>query len=160
MAVPSVKSFTNPHIGEVLDSQHGPQVVRRPLTITAEVVPQSADGVIVAQGGSTNGYSLYLQHGKLAFTVREKKTPVTIVAKETPAGRLAIVAKLAADGAITLSIAGNRVAEGHAAGLLPAQPGENFCIGFDDKSAVGDYEGENRFAGTIEKLEVRAAIEP
>ena len=133
---------------------------RRPLTISAEVVPRSADGVIVAQGGNTNGYALYLRQGKLAFTVREKKNAVTIIAQQTPAGRLAIVARLAADGTMTLSINKGQVGEGHAPGLLPVQPRESFCIGFDDGQPVGDYAGENRFIGTIEKLEIRAAVEP
>jgi hypothetical protein len=136
-APPANKVFANPRVGDVLDHLHGPQVARRPLTIVAEVVPQSADGVIVAQGGSSVGYSLYLHHGQLAFTVREKKKPVTIIAKQTPAGRLAIVARLAADGTMTLTINKGQAAAGRAPGWLPAQPRENFCIGFDDGQPLG-----------------------
>jgi hypothetical protein len=61
---------------------------------------------------------------------------------------------------MTLSINNDRVAEGHVSGLLPAQPKENFCIGFDDGQPVGNYDGENRFSGKIEILEVRTVLGP
>jgi arylsulfatase len=155
-----VKSFKNPRIGEFLGRDEAPQVARKPLWISVEVEPQTRDGVIVAHGGSATGYALHLSDGKLVFTVRQRKQPVAITASETPAGRLAIQARLAADGAMTLVINGKQAAAGKSPGLFPVQPQEHFCIGFDDGQPVGDYGVENRFSGKIENLTVRAGTGP
>jgi hypothetical protein len=56
---------------------------------------------------------------------------------------------------MSLQIDGHKVAEGKAAGTLPVQPVENFCVGFDDRMPVGDYQGENRFKGKIENLRIK-----
>jgi len=158
--LPSVKSFKNPRIGAVLGREQAPQVAHKPLLISVEVEPRSPDGVIVAHGGNATGYALHLRDGKLVFTVRQRKQPVAITASETPAGRLSIQARLAADGAMTLVINGKNVAAGKAPGLLPVQPQEHFCIGLDDGQPVGDYGTQNRFSGRIENLTVRAGTEP
>ena len=55
---------------------------------------------------------------------------------------------------MTLQINGRKVADGKAAGPLTVQPAEDFCVGFDDKQPVGDYQGENRFRGEIANLKI------
>ena len=55
---------------------------------------------------------------------------------------------------MTLLIDGVKAAESRAAGLLPVQPQENFCLGFDDGAAVGDFGAAGPFRGKIEKLRI------
>jgi hypothetical protein len=112
------------------------------------------NGVIVAHGGSTTGYALYLLGGKLLFVVKVDGVSVAITASATPTGRFHAEARLAADRSITLIINGQKVAEGKANALLPLQPVENFCVGFDDQQPVGKYGDTQRFSGTIENLKV------
>ena len=148
------KSLAELRIGDVLDSRRAPQVAGHSLTIAAEIETKAHEGVIVAQGGNTTGYALHLRDGKLVFTVRERKQATDITADETHPGKFAVEARLAADGAMTLTIDGRKVAEGKAAGPLPFQPQENFCVGDDDGNPVGDYGKPTRFSGTIKNLSV------
>ena len=110
--LPSAKSFKNPRIGQFLGREQAPQVAHKPLVISVEVEPQKRDGVIVAHGGNATGYALHLKDGKLVFTVRQRKQPVAIPASDTPAGRFTVLARVAADGAMTLAINGKQVAAG------------------------------------------------
>jgi arylsulfatase A-like enzyme len=143
-------------IGEVVEHDEAPQIADKELTISAEVEPKTREGVIVAQGGSAFGYALHLHEGRPVFTVREEGQPVFITASEAPAGRFRLQAHLARNGALTLAVDGKIVATGRVPGLISAQPQENFCVGFDDGQAVGDYDGAQLFAGTIEHLRVVA----
>src|SRR5713226_8800959 len=69
-------------IGEVLSQGEAPQIGGKPLTISAEVRAESPEGVIVAQGGSFNGYALHVHGGKPVFTVRVAGEVFSISAPE------------------------------------------------------------------------------
>jgi arylsulfatase A-like enzyme len=141
-------------IGDVLGQGEAPQIGGKPLTISAEVQPESAEGVIVAQGGSFNGYALHLHGGKPVFTVRVAGEVTSISAPEKPPGRFRVEARLDRNGALSLAVDGKTVAGGKAGGVIPAQPHEDFCVGFDNGRPVGDYDGKTHFRGTIAKLRV------
>jgi len=141
-------------IGEVLSQGEAPQIGGKPLAISAEVQAESPEGVIVAQGGSFNGYALHLHGGKPVFTVRVAGEVFSISAPEKPASRFRVEARLGRDGALSLAVGGQSVAKGKASGVIPAQPHEDFCVGFDNGRPVGDYDGKARFRGTIANLKV------
>ncbi len=141
-------------IGETLSQNEAPQLGGKALMISAEVQTESAEGVIVAQGGSFNGYALYVHEGKPVFTVRVAGEVFSISASEKPAGRFRVEARLARDGALRLAVDGQPVVTGKASGVIPAQPHEDFCVGFDNGRPVGEYDGKPRFRGTIAKLKV------
>ena len=141
-------------IGDTLGRDAAPQVAGQPIRISVEVEPKAHEGVIVAQGGDSNGYALHLHDGKPVFTVRVRRRPVSITAPEPTAGRFQLEARLARDGAMTLAVDGKTVATGNAPGLIPTQPGEDFCIGFDNGRPVGDYDGKPLFKGVIANLKV------
>jgi arylsulfatase A len=153
VAIPG-KSLAELRPGEILERDSAPQVAHVPFTVSVVVTPQSSQGVILAHGGSATGYALHLRNGQLVFTVREKSVPVTATTTRLPAGQVAIEAQLGADGAMTVRVNGQAVASAKAAGLLPAQPQENFCLGFDDGQPVGDYPAGARYSGKIERLSV------
>ncbi len=141
-------------IGDVLGQGEAPQIGGKPLTISAEVQSESPEGVIVAQGGSLNGYALHLHAGKPVFTVRVAGDVSSISAPEKPGGRFRVEARLDRDGTLSLAVDGKNVAHGKAAGVIPAQPHEDFCVGFDNGRPVGDYDGKAHFHGTISNLKV------
>ncbi|MFI5380745.1 MAG: sulfatase-like hydrolase/transferase [Tepidisphaerales bacterium] len=147
-------------IGDVLEKDRAPQVAKRPVSISVDVEPKNPNGVIVAHGGLATGYALYLRDGKLVFTVKANRVPVNITAGQTPSGRFTAEARLGADRSMTLFINGQKVAEGKANALLPVQPAENFCVGFDDKQPVGDYGEPQRFSGKIENLKISTEGKP
>ena len=55
---------------------------------------------------------------------------------------------------LSLKLNDRVVATGTAPGLLPRQPAENFCLGFDDGKPVARYSTTDRFAGTLRNLRV------
>jgi hypothetical protein len=141
-------------IGDVLGQGEAPQIGGKALNISAEVQPEGAEGVIVAQGGSFSGYALHLHEGKPVFTVRVAGEVTSISAPDKPPGRFRVEARLNRDGALSLSVDGKKVASGKAAGVITAQPHEDFCVGFDNGRPVGDYDGKAHFHGTIAGLKV------
>jgi len=149
------KSITKMAIGDTLPGDAAPAIAGRAFTIRCEVEPKKPAGVVVAHGGATMGYALHYQDGKLAFTVHANNQPAkTIVAEAAPAGRVAVEAHLAADGAMTLRLNGKLAAQGSAGGIITSQPRESFCVGHDDRIPVGAYDGKVKFDGSIEKLAI------
>ncbi len=149
-------SSTGPwKLGDVLSPADAPRIANHPLVVSAEIEPETSNGVIVAQGGAGNGYTLYLQDGKLALGVRITRG-LTVVAANQPLGRgrFKVAAQLATDGRVTLSVDGKQVAEGQAPGLIKAQPARGLSVGRDNVG-VGDYSLPNAFNGKIERVQVR-----
>src|SRR5262249_36797919 len=127
----------------------------QPLTITCEVVPKVGDGVIVAQGGAAAGYALYLKEGRVVFAVRQPgKDIVRITSPKTIGQKSVIEARLAVNGALTLTLDGKQVAAGKTDGPLGRQPAESFCVGHDDGQPVDAYDGKKMFLGVIRNLKV------
>jgi arylsulfatase A-like enzyme len=141
-------------VGDTLNQAEAPQIAGKRLTIRADVSAESSEGVIVAQGGSFNGYAVHLRGGKVNFIVREAGESYSVTAPEKSPQHFALEARLARDGALSLAIDGITVASGKSPGPIPGQPHEDFCIGFDNGRAVGDYDGKARFRGTIANVKV------
>ncbi|HNQ90256.1 MAG TPA: sulfatase-like hydrolase/transferase [Verrucomicrobiota bacterium] len=141
--------------GDTLNRADAPQVANRPFIVTAQVAPAAPNGVILAQGGTANGYALYLKNGRLTFAVRIARQLTTVTATNPlEPGRSTVEARLAADGRISLSVSGRQVAEGRAPGLIPSQPARGLSVG-SDGGPVGDYPAPNRFAGTLQDVTLR-----
>ncbi len=150
-------TLENLKVGDTVASPRAPQVSGRPITITCEIETKARDGVIVAHGG-VMGYTLYLKEGRVVFGVHlPSKAIVRVSSPSAIEGKVVIEARLAADGAITLSLDGKPVASGNAGGTLNRQPAENFCVGHDDKVTVDQYDGKTQFTGTIRNLKVTTA---
>ncbi len=141
--------------GDLLGPADAPRIANRPLVISAEIDSGAGDGVIVAQGGTANGYALYVENGKLAFALRTARQ-ITVVSAPDPLdrGQLKLQAQLAQDGRVTLSVNGKQVADGTAPGLIPAQPARGLTVG-SDTGPVGNYGRPNTFPGKITRVRVQ-----
>jgi arylsulfatase A-like enzyme len=143
-------------LGDSLPRNKAPFIAGKGLDITAEIEPSGDNGVVVAQGGQSLGYAIYLEEGKLAFAVRENGDLTTIVAKDSLGkGHFHVEASLGSGGALTLSVDGKPVAQGKAPGPIPKQPMGAFNVGNNGKGAVGDYEIPNPFDGKITNVRVQ-----
>ena len=56
--------------GDKLTNEDSPDVGGKALSIVAELGPKIGDGVLLAQGGTTHGYSLYIEKSRLTFAFR------------------------------------------------------------------------------------------
>jgi len=118
-----------------------PPVAGRGFTITASFPGPIADGVIVSQGGTEFGYSLYVKGGKLAFALREKgKLSVVESDRPVPGGPVQVGATLKRDGTVELTIRGKKAGRGRVPGVLSTLPRDGLQVCFDGDGAVGPYE--------------------
>jgi arylsulfatase A-like enzyme len=145
--------------GTSLDAADSPKLASVGVTVHAEITIPSEqsqlNGVIVAQGGSRAGYSLYLKDGKLHFTTRVRGQESTISGDPPPAGeRTPIIAELERDGRITLKVGGTVVASGKAGSTIPNEPGDGLDVGRDRTSPVGPYQAPFAWNGTIHAVQV------
>ena len=130
--------------------ESSPLVVAKSLKITATINSQSPDGVIVAQGGSLVGYSLYLRDGRLIFGVRVSKQLEELKSEPVVTGKtVKVEARLGKDGRRSLTVDGVKVT---ATGpKLDPQPAMGLSTGEDQGPDVGRYENE-KFQGAITDL--------
>jgi arylsulfatase A len=144
------------HVGDTIEANEAPQIAGKNLRITCEVTPKSMNAVIVAQGGKTVGYSLYLTDGLPTFSVRENGKLYSVAAAAAPGKAYALDAQLQGDGKMTLAIDNKPAAEGKAAGLIPKQPDESMDVGFDSGAPVAKYKGKatDPFQGSLSKLKI------
>ncbi len=145
----------DPFAGGATGSTDSPDIAGKPLRLSAEIRASRPDGVILAQGGDTLGVALHLIDGKPAFDVRIDKR-VTRLALDAPVrGRVRLVATLTAE-TMSLAVDDENPVTRPSPGLIPAQPMDGLNVGYDERSAAGDYQAPNRFKGRI----LSAKLEP
>jgi hypothetical protein len=148
------------HGGDDLPKDQSPQIVGRSIHIDADITKGAADGVVLAQGGAAEGYSLYVKGGRAVFAVRRQRELTVITAKDAlPPAPVRLSADLAKDGALTLSVNGTPVATGKAGGTLTKMPIDGLQVGRDAGGAVGEYKTPFPFGGEIGGVTVRLSGE-
>ncbi|QDV18755.1 Arylsulfatase [Gimesia panareensis] len=148
-----------------------PPIYQRTHTITAsiDVGEVVARGVIVAEGGSSGGYTLYVKEGKLVYEYNffGKERKKIVAAADLPSGKVEVemdyqqkpITKTnpAVGGTVTLTINGKQVARGEVPHVVPARfsATETLDIGADLGSTVSeDYTAPHAFSGKIEKVNI------
>ncbi|WP_417281685.1 PVC-type heme-binding CxxCH protein [Algoriphagus aquatilis] len=110
------------------------------------------EGVLVAQGNNTNGYSLYIYQDALHFAVaQDEKLTILSSKKALPEEQFTIDATLTADGSMSLKINGEEIGKGKTKGLFPKELSpRSVRVGRNDsKNVVGKYEGTWWFGGRL-----------
>jgi len=144
-------------------------IKNKSYSITAELeVPQAgAEGVIIAQGGSTNGWSLYAKGGKLKYCYNYFGVDISFVETTSaiPAGKRQVRMEFKYDGGgtgkgggVTLYIDGKEVGKGRTERTVPmAFSGDETCdVGREAGSPVSpDYGVEgNAFSGEVNWVQI------
>ena len=142
--------------GADVPGRQAPNPVGKGIEIRATLTKPGNDGVIVAQGGSAAGFSLYVKDGHLTFATRHAKELTVVAAKEKlPPGTKEVTATMTKEGAVTLTADGKEVAQGKTPGPLTARPADGLQAGRDLKGAVGDYKAPFPFEGEIGEVVVK-----
>ena len=144
-------------------------IENKSYSITADVeVPESgAEGVIIAQGGNTNGWSLYAKGGKLKYCYNFFGIDLTFVESNAaiPAGHHQVRMEFEYDGGgvgkgggVTLYAGGKQVGEGRVEQTVPmAFSADETCdIGREAGSPVSpDYGPEgNELSGEVKGVQI------
>jgi arylsulfatase len=140
--------------GDDLPRTEAPYVEKRPFSVRCDVTLKGQNGVIVAQGGSSQGWAIYLDQGVLTFAVRRGGKLHAIRTKQhSDLEKATVAVSLQQDGNATLSVNNEVVAKGQT-GLVGSMPQDGIQVGSDQKGAVGDYEAPFSLEGTAEKVVV------
>jgi arylsulfatase len=139
--------------GDDLEGGNRPNIVSRGFTVNVRLDGPAESGVLVAQGGTVNGFALYCKDGTLHWAIRRERELHEITAPLAALGSAQkITASLARDGSLRLAAGGRDLAAGKAPGLLPKLPVDGLQVGRDLKGAVGDYTSPFPFQGKIEAV--------
>jgi outer membrane protein assembly factor BamB len=125
----------------------------KPITVEAWVKAEKNNGVILAHGGSSHGYVLYLQGGRPRFAVRINGEQTSVEAKTKVVGRwVHIAGVLTTEKKLQIFVDGKLVASNRVPGLIAQDPQEAMEIGEDNSSNVGEYSGTFAFNGLIDEV--------
>jgi arylsulfatase A-like enzyme len=142
-----------------------PNTKNKSHSITAEItMPEhGGEGIIVAAGGGSAGYALYVENGKLVYHYKYFDDRYVITSTETvPAGKSTVKFDFAYEGGGvgkggtgTLFINGKKVGEGHIPATVAGRFGiDTFGIGSDTGAPVSNtYKVPFAFTGVIDKVE-------
>ncbi len=136
-----------------LPREKSPFVENRAFTVTVKLAEAGSDGVLVAQGGSSTGFAVYVQDGRLHFAIRRDGKLHDVVSNEDlPTDAKTITASLANDGMVKATVNGKPFLQGMTAGPLTRMPQDGLQVGKDLLGAVGNYESPFEFSGRIDRV--------
>ena len=126
------------------------------LAVEAWVNSAGTNGVVVARGGPSVGYSLWLKSGRPQFSVRTgPESLTTISARSRVTGKWShLVGVLQADKQMKLYLNGELVSEGTSPSLISSDPFQGLEVGADDQGAVADYGVPNALVGVIDEVRI------
>jgi arylsulfatase A-like enzyme len=146
-------SGQGPAVSEPSSKEIDPSL--RPFTVGGWLRTAQPNGVFMAHGGESLGYSLYLQEGVPTFVLRSdgQQGKVTARAAIKTETWVHIAASLDAGGEANILINGEVVATKKLF-LIGARPSDGFTLGADSGSLVGDYTDVFALKGEVADVRV------
>ncbi|MEM6776268.1 MAG: sulfatase-like hydrolase/transferase [Planctomycetota bacterium] len=135
-----------------------PSIAKRPLEIEASVSSSHPHGTVLAQGGNQHGYALHFLDGRPAFDVRVNRTVQRLVSPKPVHGEITLRATLTSK-TMTLAVNEEEPILGPSPGLIPVDPVDDLSIGFDERTAAGDYQVPNRFRGKVVDYQIQDGVD-
>jgi len=129
--------------------------VGKPLTVEAWVKADNGNGVVLARGGPSHGYALFLQGGKPQFAIRVSNEVCAVGADVTIVGKwVHLAGVLTADKELQVYVNGKLSGSAPAAGFIASDPAQAMEIGADEGGGVGDYTSPFGLKGIIDEVRV------
>ena len=140
--------------GDHLDRAKAPAVQARPFRIeaTIEAGEGHLEGVILAQGGTAHGFSLFLKAGRPNFVIRGDETLYGIEGPRLTPGEHVVMARLDEGGTLTLDVDGKAAAAPVPGKLLSRMPADGLDVGSDKNAPVGPYSSPYPYSGKIKAV--------
>ena len=150
---PSGKKIFNIKPRDTFTSKTSPNIANRPFKVTTEIEKFPASGVILSQGGSNHGWSLYLKDEHLCFTVRRGGKPETTSLK-VPSNCKGSFQAIVGETNVTL-LAGEELNSVKPNDFrLSAQPIDILEVGRDSGGIVGNYGQDFKLTVAIKSATV------
>jgi arylsulfatase A-like enzyme len=137
-----------------LPQAEAPAVHGKSFGIQAHISKWSGDGVLVAQGGSSHGYVLYLKKGILHFAVRSGGKLSLVSSKSVLSNSKVIDVNIRKNGQVKLLGDGEQVGSGKLEKTLSTMPLDGLQVGRDEAGQVGDYKNEFPYQGDIDSVTI------
>jgi arylsulfatase A-like enzyme len=120
---------------------------------TVEVVlkAERPDGMILARGGKTQGYALWLDQGRPRFTVVADDRATTVEAGTAVHDWATVVGTITSDRKAVLQVNGELVASAPLPGFIGHNPNDSMQIGADLGSPVVE-PAKPKFTGWVERV--------
>ena len=123
-----------------LARDEAPFILKRSLHLDVQLTTEDRNGVIMAQGGSSHGYALYVQKGLLCFAARRGGELQIVTSKEAFApGEHSIKVDWSDAGALTVSVDGQEQIQSDSFPPLVSMPIDGLEVSQDVGGAVGKY---------------------
>jgi hypothetical protein len=124
-------------------------------TVSVTFKADKPDGMLVTHGGASQGYCLYLQGGKPAWTVRTAKRVATVAGSQpVGTGWNTLTAMITADKHLVLLCNGEQVAKGKLHDFITKDPNLGLRIGANHGSQVVSDNPPPGFTGLIESVQI------
>ena len=139
--------------GDDLGRDEAPNIADKAFRISVDVRQPGTAGVIIAQGGTAAGYSLYVHHGQLCFAVRDdgRLSQVSCAAPVAP-GKLLL--DWGRQGRVVIRLGDHVLIDKKLAGRLDAMPLDGLQVGTDQSGLVGEYDSDFNFNGQLGHVEL------
>ena len=126
---------------------------RRAWTVELTAKPEKPEGVLLARGGRTQGYALWLKASRPAFTVVANNEPVTVEAPQPVEDWAVLAGAITADRHVQLRVNGRLVATAPLRDFIGNDPNDAMQIGADLGSPVVE-PAPPKFTGLIESVRI------
>ncbi len=146
------KNFTF-RSGDDIPREQAPNIAGKSFTFTVNFDQFGGDGVIIAQGGSAEGYALFIQGGVLCFVTRHGGKETLL--KDTSVGTDSLesmICTLDRKGAVQVTGGNRTLLSGNVPGPLEKMPVDGLQIGRDLKGTVGPYQAPFAYEGNIKTV--------
>ena len=129
--------------------------VDKEVTVEAWVKTEKPGGVILARGGSSHGYAMYLENRRPRFAVRINGKSASVGAKAKVTEQwVHLAGVLTAEKELRIYVDGKPAGLAKAPGFITQDPQEAMEIGADEGSTVGDYTSPFAFKGLIDEVRI------
>ena len=132
------------------------------LSWTAEITfrAEKPDGILLARGGQSQGYALWLREGRPIWTVVVNNKPITVEASEVVQGWTTVTGIISPRQQAELYVNGKLVARKALPDFITADPHDAMQIGADTGSPIVSA-GTPQFSGEIKRVTIyRGAHQP
>ena len=140
----------------MINPNAAPYLADRGIKLTVPFTYNGHDGVLIAQGGASNGFSLWIKEHVVHWTVTRNDTSSTVTAKDKlKSGQATLVVQQNKTGNVILYLNGSEIATGIVGGAFPSQPFDSLSVGQDSGSLVGPYETDMRYTDQVGPVEIQ-----
>ena len=132
-----------------------PYIEGRGIDVTAAFAYSGKDGVLVAQGGASEGYALWIKGGVPQWTVKRTDEGATVAGSDKlSSGQHTLNVAQDKKGAVVMKLDGKEIARGSVGGAFNLQPNDSLSVGSDSGSPVTEYGKSNSYPDEIGSVKI------